>query len=45
MKGKITWDNLEGDGRIILKWILMKEVVGMWSGFVWLRTGYSGGHL
>jgi hypothetical protein len=28
------------DGRIILKFILEKYM-GMWSGFIWLRTGAS----
>jgi hypothetical protein len=30
------------DGRIILKWILKKQDVKVWTGFMWLRTGSSG---
>jgi hypothetical protein len=31
------------DVRIILKWILNKQVLRMWTGFIWLRIGSSGG--
>jgi len=30
------------DGRIILKWIIKKEDVRIWSGFYWLRIGTRG---
>jgi hypothetical protein len=30
------------DGRIILKWILKKENVKVWTDFMWLRIGASG---
>jgi hypothetical protein len=33
------------DGRIILKWIFRKWVVGVWTGSSWLRIGTGGGHL
>jgi hypothetical protein len=34
------------DGRIILKWKeLRKQDVRMWTGFVWLRIGSTGGIL
>jgi hypothetical protein len=31
------------DGRIILKWILKKYDEKVWTGFIWLWTGTSGG--
>jgi hypothetical protein len=33
------------DGRIILKIILKKYDVMVWTGFIWLRVGTSGGLL
>jgi hypothetical protein len=33
------------DGRIMLKWILKKEIVVAWTGFIWLRIGPRGGLL
>jgi len=33
------------DGRIILRWILRKWDVGVWTGLSWLRIGTGGGHL
>ena len=34
------------DGRIILRWIFMKRVVGVWTGSSWwFRTGKGGRHL
>ena len=33
------------DGRIILRWILRKWDVGVWTGSSWLRIGTGGGHL
>jgi len=41
-------DHLEDpdvDERIILRWILMKWDVGIWTGTSWLRIGTRGGHL
>jgi hypothetical protein len=35
-------DDLEVDGRIILKWILNKKIVRVWDGFFWLRICSSG---
>jgi len=32
-------------GRIILRWILKKWDVGVWTGSSWLRIGTGGGHL
>jgi hypothetical protein len=31
------------DGRIILRWILRKWGVGVWTGLIWLRIGRVGG--
>jgi len=33
------------DGIIILRWMFMKWVVGLWTGSSWLRIGTGGGHL
>jgi hypothetical protein len=33
--------SLHVDGRIILKRILRKQDVSMWTGFIWLRAGSS----
>jgi hypothetical protein len=41
-------DHLEDpgiDGRLILRWILRKWDVGVWTGFSWLRIEKGGGHL
>jgi hypothetical protein len=39
------WGDQDGDGRIILRWILrkLKGIVG--TGWSWLRIGTGGGHL
>jgi hypothetical protein len=34
--------DLNIDGRIILKWLIKKYVVRMWTDFMWLRIGSSG---
>jgi hypothetical protein len=33
------------DERVILKWILRKWDVGVWSGLIWLRIGTGGGYV
>jgi hypothetical protein len=39
-------DHLGGvDGKIILKWVLRKYGMRLWSGFMWLRTRSNGGLL
>jgi hypothetical protein len=32
------------DSRIILRWILRKCDVGIWTGSIWLRIGIAGEH-
>jgi len=39
------WRDPDVDGRIILRWILRKWDVGVWTGSSWLRIGTGGGHL
>jgi hypothetical protein len=36
--------DLVADG-IILKWILQKQDIKVWTGFIWLRIGTCGGLL
>jgi len=31
--------------RIILRWILRKWDVGVWTGWIWVRKGIGGEHL
>jgi hypothetical protein len=38
-------EDLGADGKIILKWILDKEIGRVWNGFIWLRMGTNGGLL
>jgi hypothetical protein len=38
-------EDLHVDGRIILEWILVKYIGKVWTGFIWLRIGTSGGLL
>jgi hypothetical protein len=33
------------DGRIIIRWIFRKCLVGVWTGSSWLKVGKGGGHL
>jgi hypothetical protein len=42
-KGKYHLRYLCVDGRIILKWILEKYSVRMWTGCMWLRVGPMAG--
>jgi hypothetical protein len=43
MYRKFPSENLKGDpyvdGRIILKWIVKRYGIRMWTGFMWLRIG------
>jgi len=38
-------EELGVDGKIILEWILVKKGGKVWTGFIWLRAGTSGGLL
>jgi hypothetical protein len=51
---RVWWGNLRErdrlgdpgvDGRIILRWIFMKCVEGVWTELSWLRIGTGDGHL
>jgi hypothetical protein len=39
------WGNPGVEGRIILRWILWKWDVGVWTGFSWLWIETGGGYL
>jgi len=45
MKGRDQLRDLGVDNMIILKWILKKQGVMMWTACVWLRVWSSGGLL
>jgi hypothetical protein len=36
------WEDLDIDGRIMLKWILERLDVMVWGGLIWLRMWTSG---
>jgi hypothetical protein len=38
------WGNSGVDGTIILRWIVRKWAVGVWTGLSWLRIQKDGGH-
>jgi len=44
-KGKRPLEDPGADGRIILRWILRKWDVGVWTASSWLRIGTGGEHL
>jgi len=44
-EGRDHFEDPTADGRIILRWILRKWDVGVWTGSSWLRKGTGGGHL
>jgi hypothetical protein len=39
LKGRGHMEDLGVDEIVILKWILRKEGVRLWTGFIWLRMG------
>jgi hypothetical protein len=43
LKGKDHSEDLGVEGRKILKWILGRQGLGVWTGFIWLRKGTRGG--
>jgi hypothetical protein len=43
LKGRDHSKDLGVDGNIILEWILGQKSEKLWSGFIWLRIGTSGG--
>jgi hypothetical protein len=45
LKGRDHSEDLRVDGKIILKWILGKQVEKVWNEFIWLMTETSGGLL
>jgi hypothetical protein len=45
LKGRDHSEDLGVDGRIILELTFKKQVRQLWTGFIWLRTGTSGGLL
>jgi hypothetical protein len=45
LKGRDHSEELGVNGEIILEWILEKHPENIWTGFIWLRIGTSGGML
>jgi hypothetical protein len=45
LKGRDQLQNLGIDGNIILEWILGRYGGKVWTGFIWLMIGTSGGVL
>jgi hypothetical protein len=45
LKGRYHSEELGVYVKIILEWILRKQDGKVWTGFVWLRIGTSGGPL
>jgi hypothetical protein len=45
LKGRDHLENIDVDGRVILKWILKKYGGRVYTRFIWLGIGTSGGLL
>jgi hypothetical protein len=45
LRKKDHWGDPGVDGRIILRWIFRKWVVGIWTGLSWLKIETARGHL
>jgi hypothetical protein len=45
LMGRDHWGDPSVDGKIILRWIFRKWVVGVWTGLNWLRIETNVGHL
>jgi hypothetical protein len=45
LKGRDHLKDLDVHARIILKWIIQKQSVRLWTGFIWLRIGSIDGLL
>jgi hypothetical protein len=43
-KEEITWKIKRGEG-ILLKWMLVKKVLMVWTDIMWFRIGSNGGPL
>jgi len=45
LKGRNHVEDLGVDGKVMLGWILRTQSEEVWTGFIWLRIGASGGLL
>jgi hypothetical protein len=45
LRERDNWGDPGVDGRIILRWIVRKWIVVVWTGSSWLMIGIGGGHL
>jgi hypothetical protein len=42
LMGRVHFEDLGINVRILLKWSLMKQDGMVWTGFIWLRIGTNG---
>jgi hypothetical protein len=45
LRERYHFEDLDVDGRIIMKWIFKKWVLEVWTGLTWLRIETDGGLL